>query len=347
MNDVIVTREGDIGRITLDRPGALNALTLPMVQDIAAALSEWEGSVEGVLIDSTHPKVFCAGGDIRAIRQFSVEGKADESAAFFRHEYRLNEQLATYPAPVVSLIDGVCMGGGMGLSVHGAVRVITDKTVMAMPETAIGFFPDVGASFFLSRLPGAIGMYLGLTGARVSPGDAMYSGLGTHYVPVISGDELHRQLVDRGSVSVLDCVQRLAEAAPASELSEHRDRIDAGFSGRSIEEITSNLERDSSPWAQGAREAIQSVSPQSLEITRALLAWAAQRSLHECLQMELSLAQRVIETHDFVEGVRAVLVDKDRNPNWQPSTFRSIEADGSVLWSEMNERQPTPKGHHE
>lgn len=344
MNDVIVAREGAIGRVTLDRPGALNALTLPMVQDIAAALNEWGGSVEGVLIDSTHPKVFCAGGDIRAIRQFSVEGKPDESAAFFRHEYRLNEQLATYPAPVVSLIDGVCMGGGMGLSVHGAVRVITEKTVMAMPETAIGFFPDVGASFFLSRLPGAIGMYLGLTGARVSPGDAMYSGLGTHYVPAVSGDELHRQLVNRGSVSVLDCLQRLAAEAPHSELAEHRTGIDASFSAQSVAEINANLARDSSPWAQSARDALDAVSPQSLEITRALLAWAAQRSLHECLQMELRLAQRVIETHDFVEGVRAVLVDKDRNPRWQPSTFRSIEADGSTLWSEVNERQTASKG---
>jgi enoyl-CoA hydratase len=305
-----------------------------MVEDIAAALREWEGVVAAVLIDSSHPKVFCAGGDIRAIRQFSLEKRPDDSFAFFSHEYRLNNQIASYAAPIVSLIDGVCMGGGMGLSIHGAMRVITEKTLMAMPETAIGFFPDVGASFFLSRLPGEIGMYLGLTGARVSPGDAMYTGLGTHFVAELSGDELQQALVNRGRLSVADCVQGLAEAPPQSELSEHRGRIDACFSGETVHDIVMRLRADSSGWARSAGEMIQAVSPQSLEITQALLRWASDKSLEQCLQMELALGRRVIESHDFVEGVRAVLVDKDRNPNWRDAAFGGIEKDGSVHWRE-------------
>lgn len=321
---VHAARTGDIVRITLDRYAALNALTGPMVRHIREALDEHEGTVAAVVLDSSNPKAFCAGGDIRAIRVNTLAGDHAESHAFFAEEYALNERIASFPVPIVSLIDGICMGGGMGLAIHGAARIVTAKAVLAMPETAIGFFPDVGSSYFLSRLPGALGQYWGLTGARISPGDAVYGGLGTHYIDAISAADLVAALATRGSTSVEDALGSLAQPRPESEAERHRERIDRVFGAPGVDEILRLLAAEDSEWARNAAALLDAASPQSLRITHELLAVGATQPLRACLDAELALADVVTRSHDFIEGVRAALVDKDRNPSWSDEGIRAM-----------------------
>lgn len=329
---VIADSTGDIARITLDRFEALNALSWPMVRHLSEALDEFEGTAAAIVLDSSHPKAFCAGGDIRAIRGNTLAGAHVETHDFFEEEYALNERIANFPVPIVSLIDGVCMGGGMGLAIHGGARIVTERAVMAMPETAIGFFPDVGSSFFLSRLPGALGRYWGLTGARISPGDAVYSGLGTHYIGSITAEDLVAALANRGDASVAEVLDRLAEPRPESAAERERERIDRVFGAPTLAELTSRLDTDDSEWGRNARELLAAASPQSLAITQALLTWAADEPLRSCLDAELALTDTVTRTPDFVEGVRAVLVDKDRTPSWSEPRFRGLDAEGRARW---------------
>ncbi|MDQ0758245.1 enoyl-CoA hydratase/isomerase family protein [Streptomyces canus] len=309
-----------VGRILLNRPKALNALTTDMVAAIDRRLAEWEGTpLSAVVLASTSTKAFCAGGDIRTIREHSLAGDAEASERFFASEYRLNARIAEYPVPVVSLIDGLCMGGGLGLSVHGGFRVVTERAVLAMPETGIGFFPDVGASYFLPRLPGAIGMYLGLTGHRLDAADTLYTGLATHFVPADGLDAVGDALAENPGDPVDVVLNRLGSRSPAAEsrLAEARGEVDWAFGAATLGEIEKRLRHLDTPWAAGALAALESASPQSLEITHALLSRGRQRTLRECLAAELALARTTIRTPDFLEGVRAALVDKDRTPDWQ------------------------------
>lgn len=331
---MIVGKTHDIAHITLDRFETLNALSGPMVRRIAEALDEYEGKVAAVVLDSSHPKAFCAGGDIRAIRSNTIAGDHTETYEFFAEEYVLDERIATYPVPIISLIDGVCMGGGMGLAVHSRFRILTAKSVMAMPETAIGFFPDVGSSHFLSRLPGALGSYWGLTGARISPGDAMYSGLGTHYVEAITTEELIAALSGPGAESVEEVLDSFAEPRPEGAAELHRERIDRVFGAPSIDEMLVKLGADDSEWSKNTSALLFAASPQSLAITHELLSWASDRPLRECLDAELGLASVVTRTPDFIEGVRAVLVDKDRNPSWSEHRFLGLGPDGQARWEQ-------------
>lgn len=309
-----------VGRILLNRPKALNALTTDMVAAIDRELTEWADTpLSAVVLASTSTKAFCAGGDIRTIREHSLAGDAEASERFFASEYRLNARIAEYPVPVVSLIDGVCMGGGLGLSVHGGFRVVTERAVLAMPETGIGFFPDVGASYFLPRLPGAIGMYLGLTGHRLDAADTLYTGLATHFVPADRLDAIGDALADNPGDPVDMVLNRLGGPSPVAEsrLAEVRGEVDWAFGAATLGEIDKSLRQLDTPWAASALVALESASPQSLEITHALLSWGRQRTLRECLAAELALARTTIRTPDFLEGVRAALVDKDRTPDWQ------------------------------
>ncbi|MER7563662.1 enoyl-CoA hydratase/isomerase family protein [Streptomyces sp. NPDC097941] len=309
-----------VGRILLNRPKALNALTTDMIVAIDRVLAGWEHApLSAVVLASTGPKAFCAGGDIRAIREHSLAGDAGASERFFATEYRLNARIAEYPVPVVSLIDGLCMGGGLGLSVHGGFRVVTERAALAMPETGIGFFPDVGASYFLPRLPGAIGMYLGLTGHRLDAADALYTGLATHFVPTHRIDSVGDALADRPGDPVDVVLNRLAGRSPVaqSRLAEVREDVDRVFGAPTLGEIEKRLRHLDTPWAAATSVALESASPQSLEITHALLARGRQRPLRGCLDAELALGRTVIRTPDFLEGVRAALVDKDRTPRWQ------------------------------
>lgn len=316
--DVLFSRQGGVGRIVLNRPKALNALTLSMIEDLHRHLDRWERSTGTALtLESSSPRAFCAGGDIRQIRQNSVEGRHERSTAFFSAEYELNARLSELNTPVVSLIDGICMGGGLGLSVHGSFRVVSDRATLAMPETAIGFFPDVGASYFLPRLPGAIGTYLALTGRRLDSTDAIYTGLATHRVAdlstVVNALARHDDAVDevlRGQAT---------EPGPATHdgVAQRRDDIDWCFGAPTVTEVASRLTGLSTSWATETLRSLQSASPQSLEITMNAQRWGKQLSLRRCLSMELDIATAIIATHDFTEGVRAALVDKDREPSWR------------------------------
>ncbi|MEF2978967.1 3-hydroxyisobutyryl-CoA hydrolase [Subtercola sp. YIM 133946] len=328
-------REGGLARIVLDRPRALNALTLPMVRRIRDLLEGWRPEPPRVVvIESSTGGVFSAGGDIRQIRQNSLDDATAASDEFFETEYRVDELLATYPVPVVALIDGVCMGGGLGLSIHGAFRVVTERAVLAMPETMIGFFPDVGASYFLSRLPGALGTYLGLTGVRLDDVDAVAVGLATHRVRSKDLAALVTALADDEAGPVEAVLRRFASAPErASALTERRRAIDEVFSATSIEQIIERLDTEGGVWAAETHEALNRRSPQSLALTLDLLLWGSQRSLHDCLRAEREAGHHVTRSPDFIEGVRAALVDKDRAPVWGASRYRGMSAEGEVLWS--------------
>ena len=329
---VLSRAEGGIARIVLDRPRALNALTLPMIRAISELLERGRPE-RAVTIESSRDGVFCAGGDIRQIRQNTLDDDTAASDDFFAAEYRLNETLASYPVPVVALIDGVCMGGGLGLSVHGAFRVVTERAVLAMPETGIGFFPDVGASYFLSRLPGGVGLYLGLTGARIAAADALDIGLATHNVA--SGDlrsVVPALIEDRRPVDAV--LRDLASVPPeASRIAANRRRIDAAFTATSVEAIDHRLQADGSSWAVETRSALQGASPQSLNLTLDLILRGRERTLRECLDAERDAASHVVRSADFLEGVRAALVDKDRAPVWANSEYEGISRNGKVLWA--------------
>lgn len=308
-----------VGVITLNRPGALNALNADMVAALHGALDAWEDlQLDAVVINSSNSRSFCAGGDIKKIRELVLRGDGSDGDAFFATEYEFNHRLATYPAPVVSLIEGLCLGGGLGLSAHGRFRVVTETAVMAMPETAIGFFPDVGATHFLSRLPGAIGMYLGLTGHRMDYRDALYCGLATHFVPAERLGDLVELLEEAAGRPVAQVIADGCTRPPdtGGHLSEHRAEIDWCFGAGSLDGIRQRLLAQDNDWSRSVCHLLRGASPQSLETTYGLLSLGSQLSLQQGLAVELHLAGIVIRSDDFAEGVRAALVDKDRNPVW-------------------------------
>lgn len=323
---VVSSLEGGIGQIVLNRPAAHNALDTAMVKSIHGTLNGWDTDLlEAVVIRAETSKAFCAGGDIKTIRQLSIEGEIEKIEDFFSAEYAMNECIASYPKPVVSLINGLCMGGGMGLSIHGNFRVVSEQATMAMPETAIGFFPDVGASYFLPRLPGAIGMYLGLTGHQMDYRDALYCGLATHYVPAGIIDTVPALLAERPGTPVGTVLAGLTGTPqePGGHLADHRAEIDWCFGATTLSAIQGRLRADDTPWSGSLLQKMASLSPQSLELTVSLLRWGSQRSLAECLQTELRMTRIVTASPDFIEGVRAVLVDKDRHPAWTRATAQS------------------------
>jgi enoyl-CoA hydratase len=318
--NVVVRVGSGIGVIELDRPEALNALDLGMILRIAEALEGWreDRGVRAVVVRSSSPKAFCAGGDIRAVREAAVRGDEAAVLAYFSAEYALNAMIARYPKPYIALIDGYAMGGGLGISVHGSARVVTERAALAMPETGIGFFPDVGAGYFLPRLAGGVGMYLGLTGIRVSGAAAVECGLATHYVPAVELPALEAELLGGGDPAPV--LNAFATAAPPSELAGHRDAIDRCFGAEvsGLGELRARLtaEDGDREWADETLAALDRASPMSLAITWRLVRDGAGSTLEECLARELELAGRTARSHDFAEGVRAALVDKDRNPSW-------------------------------
>ncbi len=319
---VLSAIDGGRGAITLDRPAALNALTLPMIRAIHAALRAFEQdpAVRVITIDSTREGCFCAGGDIRSVREARLAGRHADADAFFAEEFALNLAIAHCSKPYVALIDGICMGGGMGLSVHGAHRVVTDRLVMAMPEVAIGYVPDVGASHFLNALPpGQTGLYIALTGARLTASDALYCGLATACVADEAWPMIKAALATCKAAEAPQLIERLQGTRPPGELALNRDVIDRCFAADSLEEIVARLAQDGGAFATQALAAMKAASPASLRITFDLLRSARGRSLADCLQTELDLAKRVTRGADFAEGVRAMLVDKDRASRWTAS----------------------------
>jgi enoyl-CoA hydratase len=313
---VIARREGAAGTILMNRPRALNALDLPMIGQIAAALAAFrdDPAVKLVVLEGAGGRAFCAGGDVRRMRELALAGDAAQIEAFFANEYAVNRAIAEFPKPWISLIDGVCMGGGIGVSVHGSHRVVSEHALLAMPETAIALFPDVGTSFVLPRLPGAVGTWLALTGARLHGAEAVASGLATHFVPREAMPALRAALLegDAGAIA------RFAEPVPDGPLAAHRAAIDRCFSHATLAAIEAALAAEGTEWAAAQLATLKKMSPTSMAVTLELLKRGATKSLAECLAMELALTRTVTRHPDFAEGVRAVLVDKDNKPAWAP-----------------------------
>lgn len=318
MSDILFETAGRAGIVTLNRPKALNALNEAMVREMADALDEWarDDRVTRVAIRA-EGKAFSAGGDLRAIFE-QRSGGID----FFASEYQNNTRIKCFPKPYVALIDGICMGGGVGLSMHGNYRVATEKLVFAMPEVGIGLFPDVGASYILSRLPGEAGLYLALTGARLGRDEAAALGLVTHPVDGDRlGDALDRAVHARHLEGSLDELRTETEPRDAADAA----MIDRAFAGDSVAEIVERLGEEEGVTALKAAEAIARMSPTSLMVTFEEVRRAAERSFLECMAMEFRIVNEVLDGHDLYEGIRAVVIDKDRAPRWSPASLAGVD----------------------
>jgi len=323
MTDVLFEKRGAMGLITLNRPKALNALTHGMCVDMKAQLDAWanDDAIKHVVIRGAGERAFCAGGDIRALYE-SGKAKTPYALDFYRDEYRLDAAVKHFPKPYIALLHGIVMGGGVGVSVNGAQRVADESVVFAMPETGIGLFPDVGGSYFLPRCPGETGMYLALTGARLNTMDALYAGIVTHFVPAARKEELLNKLAD--GVPFGWAVGQLVENATIAPLAAHRAIIDKCFSGTSVEEILARLDAEASEWSNETAKTIRTKSPTSLKIAYRQVREGKKLSFDDCMKMEFRMVNRIIAGHDFYEGVRAAIIDKDGAPKWQPAELAGV-----------------------
>ena len=325
--EIRVARDGGLGRLTLNRPQALHALTTVMCSTCITVLSDWrrDPAVQAVLIDHSGERGFCAGGDIRMLADSGAsDGRL--ARAFFFTEYRLNHLLFSYPKPVIAVMDGITMGGGVGLSAPARYRLATERTTFAMPETGIGLFPDVGGGWFLPRLPGRIGLWLALTGARIKAADCLHAGLATHHVPSERLPELKAALAENPSDIEVLLAQFHVDPGPAPLLA-HRAELDAAFGQGSVEAILAGLEAGSD-WARAQALALRTKSPQTLKVAcRQLALGLAAPDFAANMAMEYRIGARVVQRHDFLEGVRAVIVDKDNAPKWDPATLEGVGED--------------------
>ncbi|XP_017141254.1 3-hydroxyisobutyryl-CoA hydrolase, mitochondrial isoform X2 [Drosophila miranda] len=330
-SSVLATESSNKGMIILNRPKALNAINLEMVRKIYKHLKKCEKSKSLLIIKGTGDKAFCAGGDVRALVD---AGPTDESKSFFREEYTTNALIGNYKIPYIAIIDGITMGGGVGLSVHGKYRVATDRTLFAMPETAIGLFPDVGGSYFLPRLQGKLGLYLGLTGYRLRGADAFYAGIATHYCDSSKIPELETALLNCPDADDVPELLEKFHTKPEKPFSLQPvlEQINKNFSADSVEAILENLQNDGSDWAKKTLATLCKMSPTSMKVTYRQLELGSQLSLTQCLIMEYRLAVRHLEDRsDFKEGVRALLIDKDQQPKWQPAQLSDVTEE-HVQW---------------
>lgn len=326
MTDEVLTRiEGEVGRITLNRPQALHALNTAMCQVMTDALLAWreEPQVRLVLLDHAGERGFCAGGDIRMLAE-SGAGDGKAAREFFFVEYRLNHLLFEYPKPVVAVMDGITMGGGVGLSMPARYRIATERTTFAMPETGIGLFPDVGGGWFLPRMPGHVGTWLALTGARIKAADCELAGIATDYVESAKIADLKAAIVtDPGNVEGL-LVDYAADAG-RPPLADHQDEIDRLFAPDTLEAIIAGLKSAKSEWAAEQLKVMATKSPQTMKVAlRQLRLGGNMKSFAENMTMEYRIGARVVQRHDFIEGVRAVIIDKDNAPRWNPPTPEGV-----------------------
>ena len=340
MSEHVHTRVANrTGLLTLDRPKALNSLSLDMIRALTAALLAWrdDADIDAVVLASSSEKALCAGGDIRF---FHAAGQATPQTGsalvedFFTEEYALNHLIHFYPKPYVALMDGVVMGGGMGIAQGGpgcGLRIVTERTKMAMPEVNIGMFPDVGGSHFLAHAPGRLGWYLGLTGATIGAADALYAGLADVFVPSAQLDAL-RALIETTPGADLPAAIRafaapFAQAAGTSELQAQRAPIDRHFGAGTVAAVMAALEADADPFAQQALAMMRQRSPLMMCVTHAMLVRGASLDLAGCLRMERSLVRRVFEHGEILEGVRALVIDKDNAPRWHPAALEQVTPD--------------------
>jgi enoyl-CoA hydratase len=332
-DEVIIERRGSAGIISLNRPKALNSLTLPMVRAVASALESFAGdpAIASVIVKGEGERGLCAGGDIRLLHQSGKEG-SDAAETFWREEFRLNHAISRYPKPYVVLMDGITMGGGVGLSAHGSHRVVTERTRLAMPETGIGYFPDVGATWLLPRAPGEAGTWMGLAGLPVDAADALHAGFADHCVassalPALM-DAIAALPAPALAQDVHALIKTMATNAGKSRLAVNRDTIDRTFAGDTVEDILKALAKESGEFAAETAGVIASRSPTSLKLTlRLLRAGRASTNLAECLNRELGACMGILYNHDFYEGVRAAVIDKDRNPKWSPASLAEVTVD--------------------
>ncbi len=314
-----VAMDSGVTTVTLNRPTTLNALSFDMLETLAECLDAWEhdDAIETIVLRGAGDRAFCAGGDIRSLYRHVKEGRGTP-LRYFEVEYALDQRIHEYPKPITALIDGIVMGGGMGLSQGAALRVVGDRTRMAMPETAIGLFPDVGASFFLSRLPGKLGLYLGLAGPTIGAADALYCGLADIHLGRAAIDDFTPERAQRDGEARL----------PDAELERLRPAIDEHFSQPGVAAILDSLGReDREPWrawAATTRAALERYSPTMLEVTFEQLRRGASMPLADCFRMELGLIERCFEQGDFLEGIRALVIDKDNRPRWNPPSLAAV-----------------------
>jgi len=331
--DLVVRREGAAGVIRLNRPKALNALTLEMTRGIARALDGFEAdpAVALVVLEGAGERGLCAGGDIRGLYESAKQG-GDLGKIFWREEYILNARIARFPKPYVAYMDGLVMGGGVGLAGHASHRIVTEKTRVAMPEVSLGFFPDVGGTWLLSRAPGELGTYFGLTGLTMNGADAVSSGLADVLIATADWPALRAALADLApgadAARVMDAIKRFAGADETGPVTRQRGLIDRAFAHDNVEEIIAALEPDGSDFAQTTLKALREKSPRGLKVTLKLLRLAREStSLEQCLSREYLAALEVFESSDFVEGIRATIIDRDRNPKWQPPDLAGVTPD--------------------
>jgi enoyl-CoA hydratase len=330
-DEVIIDHRGSAGVIRLNRPKALNSLTLPMVRAIAAALEVFaeDREVASVILAGEGERGFCAGGDIRALHQSGRTGD-DDATSFWREEFRLNHAIAHFPKPIVALMDGITMGGGVGLSAHASHRVVTERTRLAMPETGIGYFPDVGATWLLPRTPGETGTWMGLSGLDIGAADAIHANLADHCVvsadlPALVG--AIAGLSPRASAAdVHAAIAAIAQAPSEGRLAANGEIIDRAFVHDTVENILQALAAEPGDFAAESRRIIKARSPTSLKLTlRLLRAGRRSANLAECLERELGACLQILHNPDFYEGIRAAVIDKDRNPHWSPATLAEVD----------------------
>ena len=329
MDDIIFTQERHIGLITLHREHALNALTLPMILALEKQLNLWkhDNNIHAVVIQAASGRAFCAGGDVRSL--YDERHTPSSQMQFFWHEYRLNHLIHHFEKPYIALMDGVTMGGGVGISLHGSHPVASERFMFAMPETGIGFFPDIGASYLLARCPGYFGVYLGLTGHRLGAADAHALGLVKHLMSADKFQQALSSLIEDdlsidAHAAVNSCLQRFAMPVQQAPLMQFQLFIDHCFNGIDIESILAMLAKFDDAWHRETLNTLMQKAPLSLKVTLAQLQKAKSMTMAECVKMDYCLVGHFMRDHDFYEGVRALLVDKDKTPHWQPSSLSLV-----------------------
>ncbi|CCM74354.1 enoyl-CoA hydratase/isomerase family protein [Rhizobium mesoamericanum] len=329
--EVIVERRASAGIIRLNRPRALNSLTLEMIRAFAAAMDDFaaDTNIATVIVSGEGERGFCAGGDIRALHESGRSG-TDLAMTFWREEFRLNHRIATFSKPYVALMDGITMGGGVGLSSHGRHRVVTERTKLAMPETGIGYFPDVGATWLLPRAPGEAGTWMGLTGLTIEAADIIHARLADHHIASFRQPDIADTLAElprnAGPRDVEAVLKNLSSDPGTSVIKSNRDMIERCFHFGTVEEIIHALQMEPGEFAAETLRIIQTRSPTSLKLALRLLRQGRQsRNLAECLNRELGACQQILKSPDFYEGIRAAIIDKDRNPHWMPATLEAVD----------------------
>lgn len=332
MTDISIVKNGPIGHITLTRPKVLNALSHQMALQIETALREWadDTAIKAVMIDAEGDRAFCAGGDVQDLYAQGQAGDFKSGVDFWRDEYRLNLMIANYSKPYIAVMNGIVMGGGVGISAHGSHRIVTENTGFALPECAIGLIPDVGSSHLLAQAPGFIGEYLALTGGKVDYKDAIYCGFADYYIPSTWLKEMNAVLLRSGNA---DAVKDFAESVPLGILHEHQSQIDTVFSLETVDDIINKLTQLDTDWSNATLKKIKYASPIAAKVSFECIRLIRQNpGIENALKQEFRFVSRAMEHGDFLEGVRAIIIDKDRKPKWRYATISDVPKDGVDLF---------------